>query len=540
MAVDLLIVNPPTAEAVYGSLADVGLTAIEPPLWCRIIAGYVKDKVAVNHKVEILDAEALGLGIGAAVWRISTKIKPRMVVLVAYGHQPSASTQQMDAVCALARGIKNQNAEELNTDIKTIVVGGHVSALADETLADEPAIDFAIDGEGPHTIVELLRWQNGYIGLRDVRGLVWRNGSQIIHNEAAPLLSVDDLRGDVWDMLPMQNYRAHNWQCFGDLGKRQPYASVYTSLGCPFRCSFCMIQAPFNPEINGNRYRMRKPSDIVAEFRMLHETYGVNTFKIVDEMFVLNERHYTAICKELAALNESDEFNIWAYARVDTVKPKHLALLRKAGIRWLALGIESGSKHVRDGAKKALKNDDIVQVVRDIQAADINVIGNYIFGLPDDNYESMQATLDLALECNTEFANFYSAMAYPGSQLYAEARQMGTKLPDCWEGYSQHNYETTPLPTESLQSWEVLAFRDNAFKTYFENPKYLAMVREKFGHATMEHVLEMAARRIPRKLLEAHYAAPMGPPVAGMDRLVSDVCKTDLADGRDSAGSAAK
>ena len=120
-------------------------------------------------------------------------------------------------------------------------------------------------------------------------------------------------------------------------------------------------------------------------------------------MFVLNERHYGAICEGLAASGIADQLNIWAYSRIDTVKPEKLALLRAAGVRWLALGIESGSAHVRDGASKKLKNDDIVGVVREIQAAGINVIGNYIFGLPDDDERSMNETIGLALELNTEF-----------------------------------------------------------------------------------------------------------------------------------------
>lgn len=93
--------------------------------------------------------------------------------------------------------------------------------------------------------------------------------------------------------------------------------------------------------------------------------------------------------------------------------------LRKAGFCWLVLGIESASKHVRDGVEKSrFGTDEIIKIVRKVQDAGIYVIGNFIFGLPDDTFESMQEILDLAIETNCEFANFYSAMAYPGSKLY--------------------------------------------------------------------------------------------------------------------------
>ena len=296
----------------------------------------------------------------------------------------------------------------------------------------------------------------------------------------------------------MEKYRAHNWQCFGDLPSRQPYASIYTTLGCPYKCVFCCINAPFGT----NRYRMRNPERVVEEIDHLYHAYGVKTFKIIDEMFVLNDRHVSSICELLAAKPYAKELNFWAYARVDTVKPDRLKLLRPAGIRWLALGTESGSEHVRDGAEKSLDEQEILEVVQAIQRAGINVIGNYIFGLPDDNLDTMQETLDLAKALNCEFANFYSAMAYPGSPLYLMAINNGWELPDQWSGFSQHSYDCKPLPTERVSAAEVLRFRDSAFHEYFENQFYLDMVAEKFGVETKKHIEQMTKTRLRRGLLE--------------------------------------
>lgn len=234
---------------------------------------------------------------------------------------------------------------------------------------------------------------------------------------------------------------------------------------------------------------------------MLYWDHGVKTFKIVDEMYVLNERHYTAIAENLITHGLSKDINVWAYARVDTVKPDKLALLRRAGFQWLALGIESGSKHVRDGADKAFRNEDIAGVVRAIQGAGINVLGNYIFGLPDDDAESMRQTMALAVELNTEFANFYSAMAYPGSKLYTESVARGATLPLNWSGYSQHSDDCRPLDTEHVTAAEVLIFRDEAFRDYFQRQEYRDMVLERFGLAALEHVIRMTDYALPRKLL---------------------------------------
>jgi anaerobic magnesium-protoporphyrin IX monomethyl ester cyclase len=488
--VDLLLINPGGRERIYQDLGT-DLTAVEPPLWLRLIGGYAADR---GHKIAAIDSEADGIG-PERVAEMVKSIKPLLTALVVFGHQPSASTQQMATAGELAHAIR---AHAPNT--KTIIVGGHVAALPERTLREE-AVDFACNSEGPVTVDQLLNSLKSENPLfSEVEGLVWWDGDAVRSNPSPSLIKdLDkDLHGNIWHLLPMEKYRAHNWQCFEDLSTRKPYASIYTSLGCPYKCTFCCINAPFGT----NRYRMRSAESVVAEIEHLYTVYGVKTFKIIDEMFVLNYRHVEGICNLLAAKPYASELNMWAYARVDTVRPGRLHLLRKAGIRWLALGIESGSAHVRDGAEKSLNQSDIVNIVREIQKAGIFVIGNFIFGLPDDDLESMRQTLNLAQELNCEFANFYSAMAYPGSPLYQLALQSGWELPDAWSGYSQHSYDCKPLPTEKVSAAEVLRFRDQAFHEYFESPRYLGSIAQRFGWSTRRHVETMSKTRLKRKLLE--------------------------------------
>ena len=481
--IDLLLINPSAPEAVYGNLA-YDLAAIEPPLWCRILGAYVKER---GYEVRILDAEAMRVPPDS-VARVVKQLQPRLTCIVAHGHQPSASTQQMVGAIATAKAIKQQYPSGV-----VMVLGGHVSALPKRTLEETREFDYACVGEGPQTILGLLQ------GDVLIPGLVHRHKHEVRINPSAPLIDIDELHGDAWSMLPpVSRYRAHNWQCFGGW-PRSPYAAIHTSLGCPWKCHFCCIHAPFDT----NRYRMRNTELVVREFVALHRNHGVKTFKVIDEMFVLNEKHYGDICQGLIEAGIGDKINIWAYSRVDTVKADKLDLLRRAGFRWLALGIESGSQYVRDGAQKRLKNNDIIRVVRDIQAAGINVIGNYIFGLPDDNHESMTETLELAIDANCEFANFYAAQAYPGSPLYTQAVSQGWALPESWAGYSQHGYESRPLDTFHLSGKQVLAFRDQAFTAYFSGRRYLDMIYTKFGPGTVAQITAMTARRLPRRLLEA-------------------------------------
>ncbi len=495
---DVLFVTPPSRVQIYQDLSR-DLAAIEPPVWAGLLATCVR-----NHGYEgtILDAEAQGFTHQQTAEAIAA-MTPRLVVFVIYGQQPSASTQCMPAgrmVCEYLNAL---------TDIPTLVMGTHPSALPKRTLLEEP-YTYVCQGEGPQTILCLLHvLKNNKGALRDVPGLWYFEDGHPMGNPTAPLVGDLDteLSGQGWELLDMSRYRAHNWHCFDHLDARSPYASLQTSLGCPFKCSFCCINAPFDTPM----LRTWGPDHVIRLIDRLVLDYGITNIKIPDEMFVLNRRHVLDICDRI--IERGYRLNLWAYARVDTVQDQVLEKLKAAGFNWLGLGIESGSQHVRDGVEKGRFGDrEIAATVGRIRSHGIYVAANYIFGLPDDTWASMRATLDLALELNTEWANFYCAMAYPGSPLYRMAKEKGWLLPDepggpGWIGYSQHAYDCLPLPTETLQATQVLDFRDNAFQEYFTSVPYLAMMRRTFGPVAVQHVLDMCVHKVRRRHHESAISA---------------------------------
>ena len=327
--------------------------------------------------------------------------------------------------------------KRLAPEQKILLVGGHVAALPARTLAEEDA-DFVAAGEGLHTLVELVEaLKTPGPDLTRVPGLWRRDGGRPRVTPDRPLVADLDARmpAQAWDLLPMSHYRAHNWHCL-DGRDRQPYAAIYTTLGCPYHCSFCCIQAPFRSgeqaggmRETANSYRYWSVDAVLAQIDELVQRHGVRNIKIADEMFVLNRRHVLGICEGL--IQRKYGLNIWAYARVDTIKDGMLDPLREAGFTWLALGIEAGSERVRAGVDKRFDQQQVFEVVDQVRAAGINVIGNYIFGLPEDDADTMQATLDLAAELNCEFANFYSAMAYPGFSALRSGRPPGRAAARC-------------------------------------------------------------------------------------------------------------
>ena len=142
---DLVVINPGGRQAVYQDLGR-DLAAVEPPLWCRLIAGYALDR---GWRTVIVDSQADELEPADLARRVVAE-RPRLAVVAAFGHQPSASTQTMPAAGAACRALK-----ALAPELPVLILGGHVSALPERTLAEE-AVDFACKGEGPVTVVRLL------------------------------------------------------------------------------------------------------------------------------------------------------------------------------------------------------------------------------------------------------------------------------------------------------------------------------------------------------------------------------------------------
>ena len=222
--------------------------------------------------------------------------------------------------------------------------------------------------------------------------------------------------------------------------------------------------------------------------------------RISDEMFFLNRRYYEPLLQQVIERDLS--LNMWAYSRVDTVRPAALDLFRRAGIGWLALGIEAGSQTVRkEVSKGSFQEINIREVCSTVREAGINVISNYIFGFPDDTMQTMQQTLDLALELNTEMANMYPCQALPGSPIYRQAIRNGWALPTDYAGYGFLSYECEPLATKHVSAAEVLRFRDDAWQRYFTDPNYLDLVARKFGSQERSNIEHMATIRLKRRLL---------------------------------------
>ena len=511
---DVLFVNPDSSFQAYQALSQ-DFSAIEPPTWALLLAQSCRAK---GFGVGLLDCGAERLDLEAALQRIAAAA-PRLVCLVVYGQNPNSGTTNMIGAAALCQRLKQEYPH-----YATCLVGSHTSALPREVLA-LPGVDFVLLNEGVYALHHLLQTDLKQ-GLDQVRGIGYkRDGVPVLNppERVVPQERMDqDLPGYAWDLLPYRQrpldlYRAHFWHAEFRHQCRTPFAAIYTSLGCKFKCDFCMINivnrvnnADGVAAADSANMRFWSPEFMLGEFEKL-AALGVETLRLSDEMFFLNKRYFEPLLNGI--VERGLKFRMWSYSRIDTVQAAYLDLFKRAGIGWLALGVEAANQVIRhEVSKGSFKDINIRQVAQTIRAHDINIIANYIFGFPDDTVQTMQQTLDLALELNTEMANMYPCQALPGSALYHTARARGWALPDSPAGYGFLSYESQPLPTKHCTAAEVLRFRDQAWQRYFTHPDYLRLVERKFGAQERRNVEQMAALPLRRKLLgDPPPAAPPAP-----------------------------
>jgi len=245
-----------------------------------------------------------------------------------------------------------------------------------------------------------------------------------------------------WDLIDLNKYRAHDWHAKG-YPSRSPYGVLYTSVSCPFKCKFC-----FSKDFYPVPYTERPLKDIFADLEYFREQ-GVTHIKIIDELFVLRTDRVKKICSYI--INSCYTFNIWCYARIDTVDTELLHIMKLAGINWVCYGIESGNERIRkEVGKGKFTNEYIRKVVQQTKDAGIKVLGNFMFGFENDTIQTMHDTYDLATEFQCEHINFYC-------------------LAD--KNVNQLSKDFLPKSTKTLTPREVLEFRDNAFSEYTGSPK---------------------------------------------------------------------
>ena len=452
MTIQVLLVNPPyksargynregrcTQEAAFWSTPW-------PPLSLASIAAVLRPEAAVR----IVDCPAERVSARDLVARVE---RDRPDVIIA-----ALSTETIESDLAVLAEIKNARK-----NVTIVAFGIHASVFAGEVL-NSAAVDVVIKGEPEESAKALFVALRAGRPLGDVAGIAFRSksGSVVVAERREFIANLDDLPFPAWDLVDLGRYRLPV--------SRDKFLIINTARGCPFSCVFCNTQAYY-----GNRVRTRSAGNIVAEIRSGIERYGIRDFFFWGDTFTLVRSQVEDLCCILIAEN----LNVrWvANSRVDTVDAETLALMKKAGCWLLSFGLESGDDRILRDCGKNITREKIRDAVRMTRAAGLRIAGHFILGLPGETEETARRTVALAREIDLDFAHFYSAVPYPGSELFDIASREGWIRGKSWDRFRQTEF-VMDLPTISTARLERI--RREAYGALRLRPRTIKMASALF------------------------------------------------------------
>ncbi len=494
--VDVLLVNPPTPDGAIWirSQHRVGRRSRENMVWPQVSLAQLAALLVPDYTVEIVDAVATRMN-----WDEFEKIlrakRPRF-----YLTQVTAPTLTTDLYGVfLARSL----------GAVTLAFGTHVTPMPRETLESFPALDFVLRGEPELTFRELLdtlqaangtwhasdgklvradgqpadasglmckmmseaddAWKpawslpavSGANGdrlappeqLGAIKGLVWRQGGQVVVNPDRPFLrNLDDLPIPLHHLLPWNTYRIPML--------KGPYTFIVTSRGCTAGCTYCIKHVSYQYGI-----RVRSPENIMQELRVLDQL-GIHNIHMYADLFTVSREQVVGLCNLI--LQEGLKIKWTCNSRVDYVDEEMLRLMGQAGCWYISWGIESANEQILKHAHKGYRLQQAPQALTWAHQAGISNWGYFIIGLPGETVDTIQQTIRLAKSLPLDIALFHIAAPYPGTPFFFEVLQNNWFRPGTqWEEVDMDQSTVLDYPglkAEELEYWQKRAFREWAFR----------------------------------------------------------------------------
>ncbi|MBN1280180.1 MAG: B12-binding domain-containing radical SAM protein [Candidatus Thermoplasmatota archaeon] len=348
---------------------------------------------------------------------------------------------------------------KLNHPNLLVILGGPHCTLQGTHVLQEINADVAVIGDGEHTIGEILDVLEGKKTYADVHGIVYRKDGDI--HAGLPRCDIEDL--DSID-FPSRHLTAQY-----AYGKRQiagvtffakgKITSMVTTRGCPFHCRFCVSKSIFST------YRSRSPENVIRELEEIAKDY--DSVFIVDDNFLLNKKHAEKIMDFL--IQKKLGIEIWiAGVRVTDADPALFQKMKKAGVKSIEFGIESGNQEVLDYYDKKITLDTIRRAVKLSKKTGFLTIGNFIVGAPLETERHIEDTIQFAKELNLDFAFFYPFMYLKGSALWDDAVQKGL--------LSENELFVMNNSRAGLGNFTLEEFRNTiteAYRRFYFTPRYL-------------------------------------------------------------------
>jgi hopanoid biosynthesis associated radical SAM protein HpnJ len=435
-----LFLNPPTYEDFDGGAgaryqAAREVTSFWYPVWLCYPAGMIAGSRVVDAPVQRLNLDDC----------LAIARDYDMVVMF-------TSTPTLKLDIETARRIKAQRPETV-----TVLVGPHVTIKPEESLqAGKGAIDIVCRGEFDYTIKELCEgatWDQ-------VHGLSFLRDGAAVHTPDRPLLTDLDSLPFVTPIykrdLPVNEYVIPHM--------KHPYVAIYSSRGCPARCTFCLWPQTYS----GQRMRTRSPQNVYEEVKWIKENLPqVKDISFDDDTFSADKNHARAVAELIKPLGVSWVINARANCDYETLK-----IMREAGLHHVIVGFESGSPEILKNIKKGVTREQAIEFVRNCKKLGITIHGAFIMGLPGETRETIRETIDYAKRLDLDSIQVSLASPYPGTEFFEQARREGWIASESYIDDTGHQMCIINYP--HLSNAEIFAAVEEFYNKFYFRPKYIA------------------------------------------------------------------
>ncbi|HYT65034.1 MAG TPA: radical SAM protein [Vicinamibacterales bacterium] len=443
-----LLVNPPLVNGIAFTRQgrcqerEEVLGTTKPPYTLALLASLLRDQ---GCDVRLVDLTAERRSADALIAQLDREgFKPTLILF------PS-TTPTLDADVAAIAKIKRHFGAPM------FCFGPHASTTPAASMQRARDVDGMFVGEPEEAALNLARLES-IDALATVPSVTFRRGEQIVQHTAHGSYSgFLQMPYPAWDLVPLHTYSL-------PLVNR-PYVIVETSRGCPYACDFCVA-----PVHQGHKFRERSPKALVDEIERGYREFGIDFFYLWGDTVTLNVKSFSAFCDELIARKLPVQW--FGNARADNLTdPAFVHRLRKAGCWMLAMGIETESEEIRKEMVKRLERQKIQTAINNMRDAGIRSFAFFIFGYPGESPATINQTIEYAIELNPDFANFYPAVPYPGTELYNKVVRDGLLVEEDW---TRMEYSYYLLRGNGLDEHVVMDAINRAKRRFFMRPAYLA------------------------------------------------------------------